>query len=482
MSDPNDDLQRQLRALSPEQLAKLLAGIGATLPPPQVDQSGHAGGNTGGANNAYGDHTQIGDRIAHQFKATEQTIHLYFRAAVPADSAALLSDYLGKFAVECDRLRLQRIAGQRQTGGEQPAVPNLRLQDVYTSLTTDGPPVVRLRTRTNAGRARLFLQRLDKAGRAPDDVSPERVITVVFPGLSEKGGPGSGVEERMLRTVMAHMGLDQVADETEISLQLQRPELAIEVIAQQRRLVLLGEPGSGKSTVLRYLGHLLAHRAAGADLRLRGWADNDRPVPILLPLAQVAEQIARGAAPDKALWQTLGQILDGPQELSAGLLSSLHAALRGEGVVLLCDGLDEISAEGGECSPRTLVSQALQRLVARSSARVVITSRVLPYRETSHWQLPADMWAERTITPLAFGQVRTFVRSWFRGLAEAEVDPDLTQELARQQADDLIGQLEARPALMPLVASPLLLTMLTLLHDNDRVPENEVELYEQCVL
>jgi len=478
-------------------LAAREAGVAPDTPPPRldVDQSDQSGGVSVGVGHTFQGPVRLGDAVAGSkaehhvgaihagrdtFVATQQTIQLYFGASVPADTAGLLSDYLGKFADECDRLRLQRIAGQRQTGNEQPAAPNLRLQDVYTSLTTDGSPVIRLRTHTTAGRARRFLERVEKAGRGPDDVSPERVISVAFPGLSEHGGAGAAGEERMWRLAIAPMGLDQVADETALILELRRPELAVEAIAQQRRLVLLGEPGSGKSTVLRYLGHLLAHRAAGADLRLRGWADDDRPVPILLPLAQVAEQMTRGQDPDQALWQTLGQILDGPQELSAGLLNALRQALRGEGVVVLCDGLDELSAEGGERSPRTQVSQALQRLVMRSNARVVITSRVLPYREAGAWQLPTDTWAERTITPLAFGQVRTFVRSWFRSLAE--VDPDLDHAQGQQQAHDLIEQLEARPALTPLVASPLLLTMLTLLHDNDRVPENEVELYEQCVV
>ncbi|RRR77999.1 MAG: hypothetical protein EI684_00865, partial [Candidatus Viridilinea halotolerans] len=246
-------------------------------------------------------------------------------------------------------------------------------------------------------------------------------------------------------------------------------------------LVLLGEPGSGKSTVLRYLGHLLARRACGAAIALPGWPDETTPIPILVPLAQVAEQLGKTHDPDMALWQTLGSILNGPQGASAGLLDALREAMHRGGVILLCDGLDELSAEGGEASPRALVSHALQRLVARTPVRIVITSRVLPYQSAGSWQLPQDEgWRLRTLTPLAFGQVKTFVQAWFRALAD--FDPDLTIQAARHTADDLIKQLAARPALQPLIASPLLLTMLTLLHNNDRVPEQEVDLYEQCVL
>ena len=357
VSQFNDEFLQELLRLPPAERERRMREALAA-PAPEVDQSGQSGGVSGGAGNTYGDHAQLGDSVARDkaeqrvgaihagrdtFVATQQTIHCYFGARPPDDAGALLSDYLEKFADDCSRLRLQRIVGQRQTGGEQPAVPELRLQAVYTSLTTDGPPVRRLRTRTTAGRARRFLERLEKAQRAPDDVAPERVIRVAFESLGEKIGPGA-VGERMLRNVIEHMGLANVADETELTLELQRPELAIEAIAQMRRLVLLGEPGSGKSTVLRYLGHLLARRACGAKLRLSGWPDDDTPVPILVPLAQVAEQLDKATDPDQALWQTLGAILDGPQGLSEGLLNSLRAIA--ERIELICELRSRLARRG----------------------------------------------------------------------------------------------------------------------------------------
>src|SRR6185295_11747719 len=72
-----------------------------------------------------------------------------------------------------------------------------------------------------------------------------------------------------------------------------RSALAIEAIAHHRRLVLLGEPGSGKSTVLRYLALLLARRLRGDAVTIPGWPDDETPIPILCPLGQVAAALAR---------------------------------------------------------------------------------------------------------------------------------------------------------------------------------------------
>ncbi|MBP1468550.1 SUMF1/EgtB/PvdO family nonheme iron enzyme [Candidatus Chloroploca sp. M-50] len=465
-------------------------------PPASVDQSGQAGGVSLGTANTIQGGVTTGDVIARDkhaqqigtihagrdaFVATQQTIVCFYGPHPPVDAQALLTDYLAYVANECSTMRLQRIAGQRQTGREQPAVPELRLQAVYTSLTTDGPPVVRLRTTATVGRVRRLLERLEQTPRSPEAVAPERVIAVGVTGLDGRTDAALGAERRGRVGLDVAGGLDLLPEATAVDVTLTRAELALEALARQRRLVLLGEPGSGKSTVLRYLAALLAQRACGVRQRLAGWADDATPVPILVPLAQVAEHLAHAHTPDEALWQTLGAILDGPQGLSAGLRDALSEALRRDGVILLCDGLDELSAEGGTASPRSLVAQAVQRLGMRTQARIVVTSRVLPYQSATTWQLPAaEGWQVRTISPLAFGQVQTFVQAWFRALTA--LDPDLTVAAADQTAATLLDHLAARPALAPLVRSPLLLTMLTLLHDNHHVPDDEVELYEECVL
>lgn len=257
--------------------------------------------------------------------------------------------------------------------------------------------------------------------------------------------------------------------------------------ATQRRLVLLGEPGAGKSTVLRYLALLLAQQRLHAGVEpLPGWIATDLPIPILCPLARVATALpSHNGDALKALYQILSDLLDGEHGQYAGLRDHLRPALRGDGVLLLFDGLDELPVDTsvGGISPRVAVAEAIRHLASKTRARIVVTSRVLPYHAATNSQLPEDEgWEVRTIQPLRFGQVCTFVTSWYDALVDSGVDSELNIEGARVRAEALINELRANPALHPLVASPLLLTMLAILHhNNDTVPRDRARLYDECV-
>jgi predicted NACHT family NTPase len=78
--------------------------------------------------------------------------------------------------------------------------------------------------------------------------------------------------------------------------------LVTEAITQHQQLVLLGEPGSGKSTALRYLALTLAQ--AGLDesvdlaAQLEGWdtlGEQGRLLPLFLPLLPFAKRFINPA-------------------------------------------------------------------------------------------------------------------------------------------------------------------------------------------
>lgn len=409
------------------------------------------------------------------------TIQNFFGTATPAeDQATLLEAYLTSLVHECQQLRLSRLTGRQQTGQEQSTTPLLRLQSVYMSLTTDGTPIFtsRMRDRT-AGWLRRLFKRLNLASRTAEMVSPIQVRTpamvVPLPGFAyrtEKPSPPDG---------SAFDLLESLDEETSVMVQLQRPELATEAIATQKRLVLLGEPGAGKSTVLRYLALLLAQKALNQVVDLHGWSPARLPVPLLCPLGAVARALTQeNVDADKALWQALGDVLDGSQGIRAGLRDHLKPALRTGGVLLLFDGLDELSTSGE--NPRKQVAHALRRFAAEvPQTTIVVTCRVLPYQVEGDWKLPTDEgWTVRTIQPLAFGQVQQFVRQWYTELADK--DTALDRGEAQERSDTLIAALRDHPRLQPLIRSPLLLTMLAILHGNrNEIPDDRVTLYEECV-
>jgi hypothetical protein len=216
--------------------------------------------------------------------------------------------------------------------------------------------------------------------------------------------------------------------------------------------------------VLRYLALLLAFRIQDQTINLpTGWDDMSLsvppgwdsdspylPVPILCPLGAIAGLLMRKNNADRALWQAIERALDDAQGSRAGLCNHLQDAIRRGGVLLLFDGLDELPTGG--INPRQQVAQAVRRFAIQTAPNtpIVITSR----------------------------QVEQFVRQWYAELAGTLEEP------ANRRAEHLIEALRSttNERIQKLIGSPLLLTMLAILHYNrNELPEDRVEVYEQCV-
>ena len=97
---------------------------------------------------------------------------------------------------------------------------------------------------------------------------------------------------------------------------------------------------------------------------------------------------------------------------------------------------------------------------------MVVTCRTRPYEQDTAWQLPAP-WVARRIEPFAFGQVRFFIETWYAQSA-ALIGAKYTDTAAGERAASLLAALPSRPGLRAVCASPLLLTMVVLLHYNQK--------------
>ena len=267
----------------------------------------------------------------------------------------------------------------------------------------------------------------------------------------------------------------------------QRSRPVPELLAEVRRLVVLGAPGSGKTTLLTFLTLTCARALAEGrpDLvreRL-GLPAGDVPLPIFLPLREFAAYLrglpdhlrVGGGSPSLLLDYLSGYFSRWELKLPADFfLRQLEAGH----CLLLFDGLDEVA----DSDERTQVSEHVTGFVHRfADNRFVLTCRVRGY--TGAARLGADF---LTCTVLDFDEadIERFISNWTLtvevALANGLLNDTVRANAALRRAELLQGVL-TNQRVRDLAVNPLLLTVIALVHQyRAKLPENRAELYNEC--
>jgi len=269
---------------------------------------------------------------------------------------------------------------------------------------------------------------------------------------------------------------------------------ALAHLDQQARLVLLGDPGSGKSTFVNFTALCLAGEALGCEdanlERLREPLPKERdddqdpePQPwrhqALLPVRVVLRDFAaRGLPPAgkpanaDTLWAFIAAELG---ESLAEFAPQLKRHLREQGGLLLLDGLDEVpEAE----QRREQLKQAVEDFAAKfPRCRILVTSRTYAYQQQA-WRLAG--FSEAVLAPFSRGQIERFVERWYAHIAEVR---HLHATDAQGRAELLKRAIFSSDRLQGLAARPLLLTLMASLHAwrGGSLPEKREELYADTV-
>jgi len=135
-----------VRAAMEAAIAMMEASIAPLAPPDNIVQTVSGTGAADITGNVTHSPVMTGDEntVIQSGRDTIQatTVQQFFGTATPGeDQATLLTAYLTSLTSECQQLRLSRLTSRQQTGAEQSATPQLRLQAVYTGLTTSGAPI-----------------------------------------------------------------------------------------------------------------------------------------------------------------------------------------------------------------------------------------------------------------------------------------------------------------------------------------------------
>ncbi len=282
------------------------------------------------------------------------------------------------------------------------------------------------------------------------------------------------------------------------------PLSALKAVMSTRRLVLLGDPGSGKSTFAQHLCLCLAGARLGA---MEEWLDRLRAddldhwqLPPLFPLFARLRRFAADFAslPDDSdegqAHHLLAHIKKGLVENGWPALADHAQTLLENGEALLVlDGLDEVThpkptegltpevAAQRDAARRAKVAQAIEHIsrVRCFRARVRVTCRVRQYpldvegRPTAPWALPR--FAISALADFSWEQAQTFTHDWFAELHARGREPD-----PAGQTRTLLASLAAHPKLRELAYKPILLTQMAYVHALDRLPDSRVEVYTEC--
>lgn len=229
--------------------------------------------------------------------------------------------------------------------------------------------------------------------------------------------------------------------------------------------VLLGDPGAGKTSLLRYLAV-----ACGEGREVAGVKCGPR-VPLFLPLREFAE----GRQERPTLLAALAEHARVSASLEPGEVHPWRIEallLMGEAMVFF-DGLDE----AGDHHSRREIARLIQGFHEEYPACPVwVTSRIVGYDRAS---LDKEQFTHFEVTPFDPGQQAAFVGQWYL----AKLPRPEAKAQREQKAGDFMRSLEkAVPEIRELATNPLLLTLAIWVHDEfGQLPPGRGLLYDKCV-
>lgn len=212
------------------------------------------------------------------------------------------------------------------------------------------------------------------------------------------------------------------------------------------RFFIIGGPGSGKSTILRYLARVKATHP-------------NNPIPILIKLGEYASALSQ----DRTL-SLIEFALIMSSQVNTEIRSALEFQIRAKNIIWLLDGLDETQNYAG------IVSRQIQQL----SGKLILTSRPVRYSIDELLDIPRF-----EIAPIADEKVDKFIRDWFLLISNIR-QKDLYW--ATERISWLQKQLENQSRIKEITANPLLLTFLIILAGEEpqkELPSHRTELYRR---
>ncbi|MGW1491748.1 NACHT domain-containing protein [Streptomyces sp. NPDC002402] len=224
----------------------------------------------------------------------------------------------------------------------------------------------------------------------------------------------------------------------------------VDALQRYQRIVVVGDPGAGKTTMLRHLALCIAEQTQGQELpELPAYVELFRFVQSghVSLLDYLAEH-----------WATQYGFADARDYLEEQLVAGDAA--------LLLDGLDEVL--GGESAQDAMgayhrVTEELDRLATRFPRALIATTC-----RRHGWRGGLPQFQVLEALDFEWPQIETFIANWFG-------DSD-------HRSGALVRALSVNARLQTLATNPLLLSLIAIVYERDlELPERRAALYRRCV-
>ncbi len=279
------------------------------------------------------------------------------------------------------------------------------------------------------------------------------------------------------KVVTHEMRAQRQAAEREEKEKLQ-PYTALQAAAQHPALVILGDPGSGKSSFLNHLMFVLAAKRLQPGNELPPDWPHGPLLPVRVLLRELAVSLEKKGAKNflnlgaearrrelsRVVYEHIAEHLadyDAPDFAEA-----LKTAIANGNCLLVFDGLDEAAT-----AQRPLVRLAVEEFCASHPGnRSLLTCRIRSYEGKAC----LESFKTVTLAPFDNEQIAGFIAHWYDALPQK-----FNAEQAAAKKADLREAVQRLP--QDLVRNPLLLTTLANMHTNSlELPRQRIKLYKNA--
>lgn len=238
------------------------------------------------------------------------------------------------------------------------------------------------------------------------------------------------------------------------------PKISIgKIFNFDRHLIILGNPGSGKSIFTKFVSLKLILRE---NLVFENSAITES-IPFRIELRKYH---AFKKEQNEGLIKYLRFLLELEYGFPNILTENVQKLLLEKKTVIIFDGLDEIF----DLNDKLLIKNDIENFIEQyKDAKAIITSRIIGYDDTA---LEESKMLKLIVNKFDNDQVQEYIKNWY--FVEEE-----DEQIRKKEIEDFLEKKELIDN--ELISNPLLLSLIVILYRNNlKVPESKLEIYQSC--